>query len=96
MAAHFLRVDGHTYIISNTMSILNAGFHMGRAYYNKNGATLRYFRDDAGRVIARITQRRRQPVISFFDTTDAANKAFARMNAGKTFATGKWVSEKQV
>jgi hypothetical protein len=95
MAAQFLYIDGQTYIISNTMSITNAGFHPGRAYYNKDGDTLRYFKDDAGRVISRISRRRRQPCIGFYNTTAEANEAFKQMNAGKTFQTGKWVPEKQ-
>lgn len=95
MAAHFLTVNGRTYIISNTMSILNAGFHPARSYYNKNGDTLSYFKDDAGHVIARIGRRRHQPIISFFGTTVEANDDFKQMNAGKTFQTGKWVPEKK-
>lgn len=95
MAAHFLTVNGQTYIISNTWSILNAGFHPGRTYYNKYGVTLEYFKDDAGHVISRRSERRHQPVISFFNTTDEANEAFKRMNAGKTFQTGKWVPERK-
>jgi hypothetical protein len=94
MAAHFLTVNGQTYIISNTMSILNAGFHPGRTYYNKAGDTLHYFKDDAGHVIARTSRRRRQPLISFYNTTAEANEAFKKMNAGQTFQTGKWVPEK--
>ena len=94
MAAHFLTVNGRTHIISNTMSILNAGFHMGRSYYNKNGDTLRYFKDDAGHVISRTCRRHRQPVVRFYNTTAEANEAFKRMNAGETFQTGKWVPEK--
>lgn len=94
MAAHFLTVNGQTHIISNTMSILDAGFHAGRSYYNKNGDTLRYFKDDAGHVISRISCRRRQPCLNFYNTTAEANEAFKRMNAGKTFQTGKWVPEK--
>lgn len=94
MAAHFLTVNGQTYIISNTMSILNAGFHAGRSYYNKNGDTLRYFKDDAGHVISRIGSRKHQPRIGFYNTTAEANEAFKRMNAGKTFQTGKLVPEK--
>ena len=94
MAAHFLTVNGRTYIISNTMSIINAGFHVGRSYYNKDGDTLRYFKDDAGHVISRISRRRHQPRISFYNTTAEANEAFKRMNAGETFQTGKWVPEK--
>lgn len=95
MAAHFLTVNGKTYIISNTMSILNAGFRLSRSYYNKSGNTLQYFKDDAGRVIARLSMRRRQPATWFFDTTAEANEDFKRRNAGKTFQTGKWVPEKQ-
>jgi hypothetical protein len=94
MAAHFLTVNGQTHIISNTMSILSAGFHVGRSYYNKNGDTLRYYKDDAGHVIARVSRRRHQPSLSFYDTTAEANEAFKRMNAGQTFQTGKWVPEK--
>ena len=94
MAAHFLTVNGQTYIISNTMSILNAGFHPAKSYYNKSGDTLRYFKDDAGHVIARVSRRRHQPSISFYRTTAEANEAFKRMNEGETFQTGKWVPER--
>lgn len=95
MAAHFLTVNGQTYIISNTMSILNAGFHPGRSYYDKYGATLQYFKDDAGHVIARTTQHRRQPILNFYNTTAEANECFKKMNEGKTFQTGKWVPKKE-
>ena len=94
MAAHFLTVNGRTHIISNPMSILNAGFNAGRSYYNHRGDTLRYFKDDAGHVIARISARRRQPRLAFYNTTAEANEAFKSMNAGQTFQTGKWVPEK--
>ena len=94
MAAYFLTVNGRTHIVSNTMSILNAGFHAGKSYYNKSGETLRYFKDDAGHVIARIGSRRHQPRISFYNTTAEANEAFKRLNDGKTFQTGKWIPEK--
>ena len=95
MAAHFLTVNGRTYIISNTMSILNAGFHPAKSYYNKNGDTLSYFKDDFGHVISRIGSRRRQPRINFYNTTAEANEAFKRMNDGETFQTGKWVPERR-
>lgn len=94
MAAHFLTVNGQTHIISNTRSILEAGFHVGRSYYNKSGDTLRYFKDDAGHVIGSISRRRHQPRIFFFNTTTEANDDFKKMNSGKTFQTGKWVPEK--
>lgn len=94
MAAHFLTVNGRTHIVSNTMSIMNAGFHPAKSYYNKRGETLRYFKDDAGRVIARIGSRRHQPRISFYNTTAEANEAFKQLNDGKTFQTGKWIPEK--
>lgn len=94
MAAYFLTVNGQTHIISNTMSILNAGFRAGRSYYNHRGDTLRYFKDDAGHVIARTSARRRQPRFNFYDTPAEANEAFKRMNAGRTFQDGKWVPEK--
>ena len=94
MAAQFLYIEGQTYIISNTMSILDAGFHPCKSYYNHRGDTLRYFKDDDGRVISRISARRRQPVINCFKTTEEANEHFKRMNAGQTFQTGKWVPEK--
>lgn len=95
MAAQFLTVNGQTHIISNTMSILNAGFHLGKSYYNKNGDTLTYFKDDAGHVISRIGRRRHQPWINFYRTTAEANEAFKQMNAGQTFQTGKWVPERK-
>lgn len=94
MAAHFLTVNGKTHIISNTMSIIAAGFHPAKSYYNKNGDSLSYFKDDAGHVIARVGRRKHQPRISFYDTTTEANEAFKRENEGKTFQTGKWVPEK--
>lgn len=94
MAAHFLTVNGQTYIISNTMSIMNAGFHPGRSYYNKSGDTLSYYKDDAGHVIARISRRRRQPILHFYDTPAEANEAFKQMNEDQTFQTGKWVPER--
>lgn len=94
MAAYFITVNGQTHVISNTMSIMNAGFHVGRSYYNKSGDTLCYFKDDAGRVICRISRRRHQPRVFFFNTVAEANDDFKQMNAGKTFQTGKWVPEK--
>ena len=95
MAAHFLTINGQTYIISNRMSILGAGFKPAKSYYNKRGDNLSYFKDDAGHVISRITARRRQPILAFFGTTDESNAEFKKMNDGKTFETGKWVPEKR-
>ena len=94
MAAQFVYLDEQVRIISNTMSIINAGFHPCRSYYDKTGDKLQYFKDDAGRVIARISRRRHQPIIWFFNSTDEANQDFKRRNEGKTFQTGKWVPEK--
>lgn len=95
MAAHFLTMNGQTYIISNTMSIINAGFRPGRSYYNKSGESLSYFKDNAGHVIARISRRKHHPRLSFYETTEEANKAFKEMNEGKTYETGKWIPEKR-
>jgi hypothetical protein len=95
MAAHFLTINGETRIISNTMSIITAGFHPAKSYYNHRGDTLSYFVDNYGHVISRISARRRQPVLGFYNTTKEANEAFKRMNAGQTFQTGRWVPEKR-
>ena len=95
MAAHFLTVDGQTHIISNTMSILNAGFHSVRSYYNKRGDTLSYFVNDSGRVIARIGRKKHQPRLFFYNSTAEANESFKQMNAGRTYQTYKWVAEKE-
>lgn len=95
MAAHFFTVNGQTYIISNTMSVLNAGFHPARSYYNKNGDALSYYVHDCGAVLARISRRRHQTWNKFFNSKEEANEDFKHMNAGKTFQTGKWVPEKK-
>lgn len=93
--AMFITIDGQTCTISNTMSIIAAGFHPARSYYNKNGDTLSYFKHDKGMVIARTCRRRRHAWIDCYDTTAEANEAFKRMNEGLTFQTGKWVPEKR-
>lgn len=95
MAAHFFSVNGETFIISNTMSVLNAGFHTAKSYYNKNGDTLRYFTHDCGAVLARISCRRRQTVNNFYKSKEEANEHFKKMNKGLTFQTGKWVPERR-
>lgn len=94
--ACFITINGETRIISNTMSIISAGFHPARSYYNKNGDTLSYFKHDTGRVIARTCRRRRQTWLDFYDSPEAANEAFKKMNEGLTFQTGKWVPERRI
>lgn len=93
--AMFITIDGETRIISNTMSIISAGFHPARSYYNKDGDTLSYFKHDKGMVIARTCRRRRHAWIDCYDTPEQANEAFKQMNMGKTFQTGKWVPERR-
>lgn len=95
MAACFFNADGHTYIISNSMSVFQAGFHPAKSYFNKDGDTLSYYIHDNGTVLARFGRRRRQTLNAFFQSKDEANKDFQKMNAGKTFRTGKWVPERK-
>lgn len=94
MAACFFTTNGQTYIISNTMSVYQAGFRPAKSYYNRNGDTLRYYTHDSGAVLARISRRRRQTVNKFFTSKEEANRNFKSMNEGETFQTGKWVPEK--
>lgn len=95
MAACFFTANGQTYIISNTMSVMQAGFHPAKSYYNKSGETLQYYTHDSGAVLARFSRRRHQTVNTFYQSKDEANDHFKRMNAGKTFQTGKWVPERR-
>ena len=96
MAAHFFNANGTTYIISNTMSIYQAGFKPCKSYYNKEGHTLSYYIHDSGAILAVITcGRRHQSIKNFYRTKDEANEHFKRMNDGKTFQTGKWVPERK-
>lgn len=95
MAACFFNANGQTYIISNTMSVMQAGFHSAKSYYNKNGDTLQYYTHDSGAILARISRRRHQTQNTFFRSKDEANEHFKSMNAGKTFQTGKWIPEKK-
>jgi hypothetical protein len=95
MAASFFTHAGQTHIISNTMSVFQAGFHLAKSYYNKNGDTLHYYTHDSGAVLARISRRRHQTVNKFFSTTAEANGHFKSMNKGLTFQTGKWVPERK-
>ena len=95
MAACFFSANGQTYIISNSMSVFQAGFHPAKSYYNKNGDTLSYYTHENGAVLARISARRRQTVNNFYSSKEEANEHFKSMNAGKTFQTGKWVPEKK-
>lgn len=94
MAACFFTVNDRTFIISNSMSVFQAGFHPAKSYYNKNGDTLSYYTHECGAVLARISRRRHQTVNNFYDSKEQANDHFKKMNAGKTFQTGKWVPEK--
>jgi hypothetical protein len=94
MAAYFFNDGERTYIISNTMSVVNAGFRVHAEYYNKDGNTLTYYMHPCGTVLARISMRRRQPVQKFFKTTAEANKDFKCMNHGLTFQTGMWVKKR--
>lgn len=95
MAACFFQTGDKVYIISNSMSVFQAGFHTAKSYYNKSGDTLRYFIHDDGTVLARISRRHHQTVNNFYNSKEEANDHFKRMNAGRTFQTGKWVPEKQ-
>lgn len=94
MAACFFNTNGQTYIISNTMSVFQAGFHPAKSYYNKDGDTLNYYTHDCGAVLARFSRRRHQTVNTFYRSKEEANECFKSMNAGKTFQTGKWVPER--
>jgi hypothetical protein len=94
MAAYFFHDGECTHIISNSMSIVSAGFMMHMEYYDKHGNSLTYYRHPNGAILARITSRRRQPVHKFFRSGTEANEDFKRMNAGLTFQTGKWVKKK--
>lgn len=93
MAAYFFHDGERTYIISNSMSIIQAGFVHHAEYYDKNGNSLNYYVHPNGAVLARITSRRRQPVHKFFKGTTQANEDFKWMNKGLTFNTGKWVKK---
>lgn len=93
--AVFVTVGGDVKIISNNMSIVNAGFRPAKSYYDHSGATLSYFVHESGQVVAKISRRRRQPFIKTFASTTEANADFKRMNEGLTFQTGKWVPEKK-
>lgn len=92
--ATLFNANGRTFIISNTMSVYNAGFHPAKSYYNKSGDTLQYYTHDSGAVLARISRRKQQTVNRFYNTKGEANAAFKKMNEGLTFQTGKWVPEK--
>ena len=94
MSAIFFNDGKDTYIISNWMSILNAGFHSAKSYYNKSGSQLEYFVHDNGCVLERISSRNRQPINKVYKTKEQANAHFKTMNDGKTFDTGKWVTKK--
>lgn len=93
--AIFITVGGEVKIISNNMSIVQAGFRPAKSYYDHSGATLSYFVHESGQVIAKISRRRRQPFIKTFASTAEANEDFKSMNSGKTFLTGKWVPERR-
>ena len=94
MAACFFNANGQTYIISNSMSVIQAGFRPAKSYYNRDGDTLRYYTHDSGAVLARISRRRHQTVNNFYNSKTEANDHFKRMNEGLTFQTGKWVPER--
>ena len=95
MAACFFTANDRTYIISNSMSVVQAGFHPAKSYYNKDGDTLSYYTHENGAVLARISRRRRQTVNNFYNSKAEANEHFKRMNAGRTFQTGKWCPDKK-
>lgn len=95
MAAYFFTANNQTYIISNTMSIYNAGFHLCKSYYNVHGDTLTYYHHDNGAILSVISRRRHQSVKTFYRSKEEANESFKRFNAGRTFQDGKWVSERK-
>lgn len=94
MAAYFFHDGECTHIISNSMSIVSAGFKSCAEYYNKSGNSLTYYTHPCGAVLARITSRRRQPVHKFFKSTTEANEDFKWMNKGLTFQTGMWAKKR--
>lgn len=93
--AIFFTANGTTHIISNTMSVFNAGFREARSYYNKRGDRLTYYIREDGTVLERFTAHRKQPFMNVYATKDEANAHFSYMNKGLTFETGKWVTEKK-
>ena len=97
MAAIFYKSkSGNVSIISNNMSILNAGFVPARSYYNKSGDTMSYYFNPADdSVLAKTSIRHHQPIIDVYGSKAEANKAFKRINDGLTFQTGKWIPEKR-
>lgn len=96
MAAYFFNANGTTHIISNTMSIYQAGFKACKSYYNQDGHTLTFYIHDNGAILAVMTRgRRRQSIKTFFRSKDEANAYFRLLNDGKTFQSGKWVPERK-
>jgi hypothetical protein len=93
MAAYFFNDGERTHIISNSMSIMNAGFKSVAEYYNKSGNSLTYYIHPCGAVLARITARHHQPIHKFFKNTEEANEDFKNMNKGLVLKTGKWVKK---
>lgn len=89
--------DGEkTFIISNDWSITQAGFHFVRSYYNRSGDSLSYYRHDNGMILEKISRRRHQPFIQFYDTPAEANAHFKYLNGHhKSFQDGKWVPQKR-
>lgn len=93
MAACFFNDGESTYIISNSMSVVNAGFKMRASYYNKYGDSLTYYIHPTGAVLCRTSRRRHQTINNFYRSTVEANDAFKKMNDGLTFQTGKWIKK---
>ena len=93
--ASFFQSGETVYIIANSWSVFNAGFRTVKTYYNKSGDHLTYYIHPDGTVLERFTQRRRHPVNNFYNSKEAANTHFKKMNHGKTFETGKWIPERQ-
>lgn len=96
MAAIFYRAkNGNVSILSNTMSILNAGFVPAKSYYDKCGDTLTYFTHADGTILSCITRRGRQSIKTVYNSKEEANAHFKQMNDGRTFQSGKWVPERK-
>ena len=94
MAAVFFDNGERICIISNSMSVLNAGFKLQAEYYDRSGATLTYYIHPNGVVLSRYSRRKHQTVNRFYRSTMEANEAFKKMNSGLNFNSGKWIKKK--
>lgn len=89
MSVKVIYKKGECYYIGNDQSIIDAGFSPVKSYYNRAGSRLRYFVDDSGMVISKITCGKRKPIINFYENKKQANDHFKQMSASK------WIQEKE-